>query len=239
MWLVINKIDTDLIASNIRNGVDIFWVTGSFAWNNNPLFSNIEFNVSWLIYMEEVWSGSWSAFFESWVTIIWSNLYQVFDFIMMENNWNSSNQWHYTIITKRTPWWVITKFTQKRWTWLFNNSRPSGTTINNSWTTIQIHTSYWPWYFITFDTVWETFDNPLSWSDTSIKTWENINYWTISWISWTFVEWTTSTWWTIWTAMPTTQIFWWDTYWQTNLWYSTGTWWWWTMSINIWFSTKS
>lgn len=232
--------DTDLLASNIKFWVDIFWVNGSFAWNNNPLFSNIEFNISWLVVMADSGSGGYSPWFVSWCTIIWWNLYQVANIMHRDDNSNSSDLWHYTVILKRTPAWVVTRYVASWAAWQFTTWFSNNTTINVNWTTIQIHTAYWSWFFINFDTTTDTF-SAVSWGSSNIQFWSDYtNYWTnnaLS-VSWAPINRVASTGAVSWTWMPATIVFWWFTYWCTHLCVHRSFWTWAWQSFQVAFSTK-
>lgn len=233
--------DTDLISSNVKNWVNIFWVTWSFLWNNNPLFSNIEFNASWLVVMADWWSWNYEPWFVTWSAVIWWNLYQVFNIMHRDDNSNSSEIWHYTVILKRTTWWVFTRYTQLRSTPTFTTAFTSNTTINLSWSIIQVHTAYWSWSYITFDTSTDVFST-VSWSLWSTMFWSDYtNYWINNMLSpfWATFNRTTLTWWILWSWMPLTASFWWNTYWWTHLCTHRNYWTWAWQSFQIAFSTKS
>lgn len=74
---------------------------------------------------------------------------------------------------------------------------------------------YWAWSYITFDTSTDTFSS-VSWSLWSTMSWSDyINYWVNNSLSpfWATFNRTTLTWWVLWSWMPSTALFWWNTYW--------------------------
>ena len=96
MGKVINKIDNDLISSNIKNGVDIFGV----VWNYNWWLSNILWWTWWLLWQRGLWawawmtSISWDTISPQWPHTLWTlvfgwNLYLIYA-INYSSSWTSS-----------------------------------------------------------------------------------------------------------------------------------------------------
>ncbi len=206
----------------------------------NPFYTNIEMNVSGMVVMSDTWSWGYDVWFISWATIIWWNLYQVFDMMHKDDNSNSSTLWHYTVIVKRTAWGVITKYSQFRATWTFNSSFTNKTTINVNGNIIQIHSAFGAWFFRTFDTTTDTFNTWVSWISSSIISHSDyVNYWTSNAVNaWTGILSTNQTWAISWSAIPSSIVFSWNTYWWTRLNTYIATGWWAWQSTHIAFSTK-
>ncbi len=70
-----NPIDTDLVAGNVKSGIDIFGVTGNYDWwvNDNKLLlvSNVQYQVYWVAYSS--WVSSFiigNSCYDDW-TYMW------------------------------------------------------------------------------------------------------------------------------------------------------------------------
>ncbi len=104
------NIDTDLVAWNISNNVEIFWVTWTYV--NTTLDAWI-YSLGWPAISWDFWSWGWNIyrwtlrFYDDWTKIIimWSS--------EVESNWSwFSQNWlagYYAELTKST--WVLTKYT--------------------------------------------------------------------------------------------------------------------------------
>lgn len=210
-----NPIDTDLIASNVRDGVDIFGVTGDYSW---------EWVQSWWAFGDnryypatELWWRRTSAipsFFPKWIYDAWGWVYYyacstVFSLSIGQDDLRAifhiikDDNWTYSIYTSEhftvqwSPWAKTAFITEDSWNIYLTLSA-------TSWTDI--------WH-IYFDTSTDTF---VDWWNSSLV----VNLW-ICWILWaittlnnedyTRVDEITWTW--LWSALPTTVVIWWDTFW--------------------------
>jgi hypothetical protein len=136
-WNVTNKIDWDLQAPNIKNGVEIFWIDGTYTWwgsigsltsTQQTILQCTWYHSSWDNHLEVVHNGtnylfavaminSWNGSrnpVHIWIFAIKKSTWEVNVFYNNGSiNWNTQLNW--TIAIDDTLWrvkmWVDTSYT--------------------------------------------------------------------------------------------------------------------------------
>ena len=202
-------IDTDLVAWNISNWVEIFWVT--WTYSNAVLDSGIYYlwwpAVSWDLWSWWYTSTRWYLrFYDDWTKIIimWCSI--------NESNWASLSQfawaYYYAEIVKST--WVLTvypEYTLNLWTstpywnsklvyinisWTYRYAFTAAPNDSSSWFAYFNWTSVvsWTWSnsaILLASNIWST---SLSYRWRTLTTWRLLSFWntTYYWAGWAVLQ---------------------------------------------------
>lgn len=163
----VTGVDADLIAGNIKNGVNIFWTTWTYTWEVNPwAFSNVGYHVwhtHWPIYLG--WYDKFTTPISVWVTWDANNLYLCYSSyvsggsywwwynyysVVRYNSWAittilsvceaaSTYYWHHVFFTESsTPWnFYVVFWYDSSWP-LYLNREINIATWAINWTTIYL-----------------------------------------------------------------------------------------------------
>lgn len=141
MWRAGNPIDSDLTAWNIKTGVTIFWVTGTFewfTWEVNACYAPVVAGIG------NATGNNWSS---AWGDIIFydtGSVYQmwVYTRCRAENDWWwADTKWWFTYWEINQTTWAVTLYAAVQtaysttWTTL---------TLKKDWTDYYCTSSWWP-----------------------------------------------------------------------------------------------
>jgi len=152
-----NKIDSNLTAANIKSGVQIFWLTGSYIWwAILPVANTIAKFEPFVWFRASASDSMRGANIMLWFMETASNVYGV-----LAGAWtisvSSGSYMIIKIIKINKSTWVTTEYTS-------NSIRMSGigaftgsTYVRHSATVIYIGSNSWGWKYTSFDTATDTF----------------------------------------------------------------------------------
>lgn len=204
-----NKIDANLIPGNIKNGVSVFWVSGTFTGSTSlPWWPADVFSLLGTYWIDNstVWFKQTSIATNTWVWIYEaaSYIYVVFGFIFWVNFESITDTNYYKVYIQKIDKsdLSVTSFVSNTWYYVVKDSSSMSIT-QSAWI---IYIAGNSWSYVTFDTSTDTF----AWFS-----WTNNAYITTIW--WTATSpWTSTTafaWSPVWSALPTTLSFNGSTFW--------------------------
>lgn len=207
MWTQVNPIDTDLISSNIKDGVDIFGVEGSFEgflWlETNIILSKANFSWSWcqwawsiltetVDYIYFIYCSSWPDWQHLWYLYMWhinvakyNKTTKTLTIIWQQSSGTSFYTSHPTFIWAYQDWNTI--YVNMQWyqlVWIFTLNTDTDALwfyTDTSWPASPGWVPYTSWILLT-DTIWDiqatTYKLPRDWTQ-----WYNTG-----WYLWAFLD---------------------------------------------------
>jgi len=184
------RIDTDLITTNVASWVEVFWVTGNYS---NMTINTTMYYIWWPAIAWDLWSNwnyycRWyTRFYDDWTKIIimWCSL--------LEANWASFSQhwwaYYYAEILKST--WVLTVYPHLN-IWLWTSTpywNPKLVYINISWTNRYAFTAapndsstwfvYFNWTQVVSTSAAAILAASNIWSSSISFRWKTLSNWTL------------------------------------------------------------
>lgn len=176
MWRAGNPIDANLTAANIKTGVSIFGVTGTFEWFTG------EINACYAPVVAGIGNATGSNWSSAWWDIIFydtGSVYQMRVYTRISAFNDASwvdNKWWFTYWEVNKTTWLVTLYAAVQTSY---SSTWTTLTLKQDWTDYYCTSSWWPIAKRTGSVL--SIEASSSWTSQTIETTVSINWLTYEW----------------------------------------------------------